>query len=306
MALSCEETLRRLAFVRYLFLQADRQAQQPEPMAAAAVLMLHDCAEMFVQLVAEHLDVHMGKKADFLAYWDKIDVLTHREGMKRLNTLRVALKHSGVIPVNAAIPLRTTVDDFLLENTRTVFDRDWATISMTDLIAIPVVREHLDLALEQQERGDHVEALASVAKAFYELIHNSEVRHASGLGLHTGGLEFLSHIPDTHSMQIHDRDLHRFVQTTKTAIEKLQERMQLLILGVDLRAYQRFVFLTPVIMRVMDGKGTLHVGWTRPADTSSTTFQFLFDFVVETALGIQQAGNPLATPPAAPTQTASD
>jgi hypothetical protein len=56
------ELMRRLAFVRYLYEQASEQSRGPEPLATVAVLTLHDAAEMFLQIVAEHHQVSIKKR----------------------------------------------------------------------------------------------------------------------------------------------------------------------------------------------------------------------------------------------------
>lgn len=103
-----EDSVRRLAFIRYLYQEAVRQSEQPEPMCAASVLAFHDAAELFLVLACEHLDV--GKRSmAFLAYWEELsrmipdDGLTQKKAMSRLNEARVGLKHHGNMPARSAI-----------------------------------------------------------------------------------------------------------------------------------------------------------------------------------------------------------
>ncbi len=65
-----ESSMRRLAFIRYLYGDAVRQSQLPEPMCAASVLTFHDAAELFLVLACEHKDVG-NTNLKFAAYWEE-------------------------------------------------------------------------------------------------------------------------------------------------------------------------------------------------------------------------------------------
>ena len=80
--------VRRLAFIRFLYMQGLEQAQRPQPLAATALLCFHNAVEMFLLLTAEHLDVSLARNTSFEGYWDQIAQsrqLPGRVAMRRMN-----------------------------------------------------------------------------------------------------------------------------------------------------------------------------------------------------------------------------
>src|SRR6266567_7963252 len=140
MSLSHDEAS-RLAFIRYLHHQGVQQARLPEPQSSAAVLLLHDAVEAFLLLAAEHLGT--APPREFGQYWDVLSPakltggvdLAVKQGMVRLNKIRVNLKHHGVQPGKAAIDQNLAdAATFFAANTRLVFGVDYDQVSMADVI----------------------------------------------------------------------------------------------------------------------------------------------------------------------------
>src|SRR5262245_37106327 len=97
-----EATMRRLAFIRYMWRRANEDCGRPEPMSAAAVLTFHGAVALFLHPTSEHVYSGSANPA-FLEYLELIgkkitDGLTGKESMRRLNKARVALKHHGTMP----------------------------------------------------------------------------------------------------------------------------------------------------------------------------------------------------------------
>ena len=103
MSLSQDEAS-RLAFIRYLHQQSVQQGRLPEPQSSTAVLLLHDAIEAFLLLAAEHLGAAAPR--EFAGYWEALSPskltggvdLAVKQGMVRLNKVRVNLKHHGSTP----------------------------------------------------------------------------------------------------------------------------------------------------------------------------------------------------------------
>lgn len=131
-----KDTIRRLAFIKYLLSVAVGQSHQPEPLAAASILTFHDSIELLLQLACEHLDADTKKHTQFMQYWEifkpKISGsgLTQKESMKRLNNSRVALKHHGTLPTKQDIEaFRASAINFFEDNMPLVFGVDLDSIS---------------------------------------------------------------------------------------------------------------------------------------------------------------------------------
>jgi hypothetical protein len=89
-----EIIIRRLAIIKYLYNLGAQQSMQVDMVAGFSILSFHDCAEMFLLLVAEN----KGMKGEnvFMDYWNKIPELTLKESMRILKERRVNIKNSVV------------------------------------------------------------------------------------------------------------------------------------------------------------------------------------------------------------------
>jgi hypothetical protein len=90
--------------------------------------------------------------------------------MKRLNKVRVALKHHGAHPDKATIDL--LVEDtavFFAANTPAVFGLDYTTISLAEVIADETVRQLVRDAETASADGDHIAAMIALADGLDEL-----------------------------------------------------------------------------------------------------------------------------------------
>lgn len=200
-----ESTARRLAFIRYLYEEAVRQAEQPEPMCVTSVLTFHDGVELFLVLACEHLDV--GKKSmDFLAYWEELNRklpdggLTQKKAMSRLNEARVGLKHHGNMPARSAVQEYSYITSlFFEENTPTVFGVEFGNLSMLYLVRVLTVRAELEQAEELREQGDLEKAVGKVAVAFYQLLERHKTWNPEPTSLRA---QVAHDVPDPDRVQV--------------------------------------------------------------------------------------------------------
>jgi len=86
-------------------------------------------------------------------YWDPIEKelkskkLSQKEGMKKLNKIRVDLKHHGIIPSKLEIEsCRYNTSTFLNENCIIIFDINFDDISLLDIIKFERPKEFLKQA----------------------------------------------------------------------------------------------------------------------------------------------------------------
>ena len=131
----------RLAFIKCLYSTANRLMKQPEPLLNAGLLTFHDAVELFLQLACEHLDVDIGKGiVHFPQYWDFVNpklkaVLPQREAMRKLNSARNTLKHSGnFVSRHTLEDLASSVETFFEQATPLVFSLSFDSVSLIDLV----------------------------------------------------------------------------------------------------------------------------------------------------------------------------
>ena len=262
------------------------------PLSKAAV-------ESFLLLAAEYGNVQ--PPGEFKQYWNVItaksgDKLGSRHGMKRLNDIRVGLKHHGTHPdataIDQAISDSTTI---LASSTVVVFGIDYESASMAHAIPQEVVR---DLVLEAESASDTKAAMVTLVRAFNTLMNSlnqpdySTVAGRDSLSDLGAGLSFPLHErdivqvlrpPDGDRRRVtssHSRLARQIVEVTNT-VNKLQAATQILTLGIDVSAYERFSNLTPASIPFIDG----HTDYIAPV-TYSPSFsdvEFCISWVCEPA-----------------------
>ena len=314
MSLSQEEG-RRLAFIRYLHHQGVEQGRLPEPQSSAAVLLLHDAVEAFLLLAAEHLGA--GASREFGQYWDALSPaklpggvdLAVKQGMQRLNRVRVNLKHHGVQPSKTAIDQNLAdTATFFAANTPLVFGIDYDQVSMADVIEQEKVRELVRKAEAASAGGDHIGAMVALSDACELLLlprrpgsrKPSPLRFGDSIRW-WGGLNRVQNAlrpsgngrgVDIHA---HDRQfLVEHINTVTDVVMALQEAARVTALGIEYAAYLRFIRLTPDHTDVANGVRE----YRAPKDYAPTgdEVEFCYQFVVSASLRLTQAHAHLAPP----------
>lgn len=296
-------TTERLVLVRYLFGVADQQSRQSEPLAGVAVLTLHDGVELFLQLAAEHKNVGPGEKSrtDFEKYFGDIDAalspdrLSERPAMLRLNKARVVLKHHGLRPAPTEVTrLREAVEQFYEDNTPLVFGVVFGAVSMSDLIRFPGARAGLKEAESKLAEGDTAAALLEIVSSFERAVDDYEGEARAAYGRSPFDFaesflfdsSFLRYGPSARP-PIGPRNQGEFEDKIIRSVESLARGLKLLSLGLDYRQYAKFRLLSPPAgtepRPAKGGPGANRRPWPPSADDC----RFCFDFVVETALRLQ-------------------
>lgn len=295
--------MRRLALIRYLEMVGQRQSREPEPMAALSTLTFHDAVEMFLVVALAHLG-ESRKELRFMEYWDFLNTklapsaVSQKETMRRLNDIRGALKHQGILPGALEIEAaRVNTRAFLEENTPVVFGIAFDSISLAQLVSRRQTRDLLAASESAIAAGDFQAAQAYLARAFASVIDNAPLRTRPGIyGNPLGVGQRLEHLSPPFGM---DPDLRRALgqmteehNKTRTTIVSLQETVFALALGLDYRRYVTFKNLTPPIrVDAFDREGralAYEPGvWTSPVSLSSQDAHFCLDFVLDAALKLQ-------------------
>ena len=187
------EQMRRLTLVRHLYNTAVIQSREADVRSGLAILPFHDAAEMFLQLACEQHEASKKKQAEFADYWswlsEKGIKLTQSEGMKRLNKVRVSLKHYGILPAPLVMEgLRAEITNFFQDNTPIAFDIRFDQISLTSLITNQEISQLLVEAETALTATDHVTALEKAKTAFVLTLRkyeeNARVPSHTSLGFH--------------------------------------------------------------------------------------------------------------------------
>ncbi len=278
-----KDEMQRLAFARYEYEQGVEQSRRPQPLSASSIFSFHDSVELFLQLAAEHFN-ESTRGLQFEQYWDRLEPhltghrLAEKETMRRLNKLRVNLKHDSTFPAPLSIEgFRGSVTSFFEVNTPLVFGIEFAEISMVSLVTCESARQSLDEALRLDKEGKRQDALPKVAVALKQVIDGYEERKRQRR--YRSPFSFGASLTFVRSG---NRDLDKVIESVK----ELQSAMKILALGLDYRRYARFQSLAPSV--ALTAGGTYYVSPPRIEELTADEYRFCFDFVIESALRLQE------------------
>jgi hypothetical protein len=290
-----QQTIQRLAFVRFLHEQGVAQSAQPEPMSAAAILSFQDAVEHFLLVSADHLGVNLPSSMQFMQYWEKLQpalpegqVLPSKQALGRINKLRVDLKHHGNIPSSHAIAqAKADVTTFFTDATKMIFSVDFETVDMADLVAHAGVARLLHEAHTHFVVKDIVSAMAGLALAFEELLDHYTDRSSAAWG--RSPFSFGKEVP-TFRPEKDERGtaLARQVSALTSAAIEMRQAMQVMALGIDYARYVHFNVLVPALSRYWNGRIVINVTDMDKAMTVDD-YQQARLFVIESALQAARA-----------------
>ena len=284
--------IERLALTRYLFKLGIQHAQEPGPQSSIAILLFHDAVELFLEIASQELAVKRGD--NFMDYFTRLDTklrpgppLPQREGMRRLNDARNALKHRGVRPDRADLEhYRSVVTRFFEEATPRVFEIDIHSVTLASVVRCEAARQFLRAAESAYRDNRTADGSTACAEAFDELIADYEQRHGDRWGRSPFSPDHYLHGPSCHSENLSpvETELAEHMEELTEAVMVLQERTRLLSLGLDYRRYVTFRKLTPQVWHVM---ATPSRRLDVPPAITPEQLQFCISFVIDTALQLQ-------------------
>ena len=291
--LNREIIIKRLSLIKYLYKFGVEQSRQSETIASFSILSLHDSIEMYLKLLAEHLNIK-SDNFNFLDYWTSIPSLTLKESMRNFNARRVNIKHKGLLPSKADIEIsRVNATDFFEQNTLAQFGVDFSEISLFSLIQYENVRVHLENAQKALDENKIEICIENVAIAFNELIYTYEDSKSSYYGnspfFFGKDLTFLSSFHMGIGRDWDDevgRKLGEFVDKVKDSLDGIQKAVKIMSFGIDYKKYVKFKLLTPIVTRMMNGNHVAEV-WGKKK-WSKENCQYCIDFVLDSSLKLQE------------------
>lgn len=273
------QVLRQLAFIKYIHQSAVKQSEQPEPLCSLSLLQFDDAIEAFLHLAKLHLNIKC-KDNNLMVLFDTISEkisLTQGESIRQLHKSRNQLKHNGIKPSKIDLnAFRSTANDFFNQNCSGLFGVDFDQISLIDLILYKSVKNELELALNNANLNKVEDAMDNLRKSFEILV--SEY-------LSEKGHDPLSIGKSYHYPIIADgSETSRQVEDLRNDFKTLQEAFEVVALGIDYRKYLKFREITPIGFYVMSGDFVADRGGSKKI----SDFKFGFDFVIESALHLQE------------------
>jgi hypothetical protein len=300
MSIPSRDEMRRLTLIRHLYNIGVSQSMEAEPRSGLALLPFHDAVEMFLQLASERHGAGATNKAQFMEYWDLLSkkdvILTQKDGMKRLNTARVSLKHSGILC--AAVDLegiRATTTNFFQENTEKVFHIPFHTISLVALISDKEIAQHVADAEKALSAKDYKKTLVHIKTAFilslrqYETKARAASHQAHDPTLLSSTLHRLSPFHASDLARGLEGDASRAARDIAEAVESMAssfgEAITVIGYGLDFHTYLEFKANTPFAHETISGNIIPEFFQEPTQDTE--TIQRCINFVVDTAIRLK-------------------
>jgi hypothetical protein len=137
-----EATTNQLIAARHLFYLAEQNIRSEQTASLfAGVNLLQDSVEAFLWAAATHKNVSSPARAEIHQLFDAVSAslsphaLPFRQAVTQLNRLRINSKHFGIHPDRKESQrFLTDISEFLRESTRLVFELDFWTVSLIDLL----------------------------------------------------------------------------------------------------------------------------------------------------------------------------
>ena len=215
--------------------------------------------------------------------------------MRNLNARRVNIKHKGLLPAKSEIEIsRVNTIDFFDQNTKTQFGIDFKEISLIELIGYDKVKTYLNKSQSSLNNRKVEDSIANVAYAFDELLHTYESNKASwgnspfffGKDMTFLSSFFMGVSGDDNESGI--KKIEEFIDAVKESIEGLQKAVKITSFGIDYKEYVKFNILTPVVMRFIGGSVSVNAQIMDNKKWTVENCQYCIDFVVRSALKLQE------------------
>jgi len=257
-----KSTLNKLLLSRSLYQLAKEHIQSTSGIRLSiACNLLQDAVECFLLALSEHVNADIGQATQFDKYFQQINLkiapreLPFRLRLISLNKLRVNSKHYGLEPAKSELePLFTTVWELFNEVTRLDFGKEFATLSLVDMLRDGEAKELLRQAESAFEGADYAHCLILCRQAIFvkfEWSYNAQpFLTGQPLGLMAA---FGSKVPyfarNQKYLEENVKEPTDYVIYDHNALE-----MELMKSGVDSVAYWNVWRLTPEVYR--KGKDT--------------------------------------------------
>jgi hypothetical protein len=273
-----DDVRKRILYTKYLLFRAKKALTEPSDLGVAvSLLLMHDASELLMLAVTDHLQLASNWR--FMEFWEKVKQKGHKEPgqripMEQLNSLRVGLKHKGILPHAQSVrDLMPRVEAFCEEIAKDLLDIDFPELSLADLISDNDVRKSLRTAQQALAAGEKGNAYLNLRLAFDKLQRLiskdiSHIRKPKGIKIPTSALP---------------SDTRKGLLNLQSTVFDIVGTLNTLMLGIDPVRYRFLLSNTPAVSWTLSGN--YQALFTHDySQVPDEVFQTLFEFVVEVAL----------------------
>ncbi len=289
--------IQRLSFAKFLLEEGIKKSQLSNPLDSTAILNIHDCSDIYMQLLCEVYEKLPKKQNPSLIELinglnPRLDELDKERinvsQFNRLNTARNKLKHETVF-LNKIdiIGYCTEVRNFMIDSIPQHFKGlDFDSISLVHLIKIPQVKKHLEIAESHLLSESYAKALINISQAYGYLISEvTKFTSKNGEIIELKPSRWFESITQIYRIQGEKFDIqgfNKFEVGLKESFDYLNEILIITNLGIPLQEYIRFVNYR--LFGYFNSNLEFTIIEDCPKQIDKHEVLFCFDFVLQIAL----------------------
>jgi hypothetical protein len=276
---------RRIVNAKYVLERAANiQAERNEMSQSISLLLMHDAVELLMIAILDHLNVAVPKKREFMDFWGLVKQATQQDppdkiAMESLNTIRVGLKHKGVLPnPNEVRDLLTRARGFFENILRSHCNTSYADVSLIDLVMDQDLRKTLAEARHKFLNGDKDNAMIELHVGFHKL---QELERKRLPRLLPPRVPTLPNELEREGWGTCLKGLQSFLENSASITNSM-------MFGIDPLRYSDFVQTVPTLQWNMAGTYTVLLSQDY-SDVSLERFDNLISFLIDYALKVSEA-----------------
>lgn len=232
-------------------------------------------------------------KMDFYRLWDEVvgiykdprnkiaeTVPPLRREIGTIHQLRNDVQHNGVIPsVEEVQKAINYAESFVRSVIKSAFDKEFDELMLADLIEDAEIRNLIKEAENALTENRFKDSITASAKAFKKasLAEKRKRPYRRRLSPFVGF--DVERAGEKIGLKDAFRELARFFENVKEQIEYLEEQMDVISLGGDLRRYLRFKQKSPIVTAVVSGELVVHAppNWEPIKEDCVEVLDFVFN-----------------------------
>lgn len=285
-----EILIKRLSIIKLLYQIGLEQSKQYESIAFFSILSFHDSIEMFLKLACETKQIK-SENLSFIEYWQKLPNLTLKESMRSFNTLRVNLKHKGLIPARIEIETsRVNTSQFFEQNTETTFGIKFSDISLFELIKFDKPKSLLISAEQHLTKHEFQESFLNIAESFEELLleyKSNKIRWNRGNLFDFSNKISIDRYSSWSDKEGKDNRLDEVVNKLNEKFKEVERALEIISYGFDFRKYSKFKMCSPELYKETSGRYQFY-NHKNKIVFNKENCEFGISFVLECCLKLQE------------------
>lgn len=291
--------VKRLSYIKYLFLQGVSQAERGDVLAGYSILSFHDAVDMFMALVYEHKNPNQqtkNRKLFLMNYFDEVPELTHKVSIKKLNDCRNSIKHNAQFPSKDDIEkIKVTTLDFFVENSQSLLNVDFETVSLIDLVTYPNTRSYLQAAQRYYHEEKYYKGAVECSKAFKTLLSEHEsskhLRYHNLLKIGDNTRKIDRTLFLSGKKGVFDHRHQRWFDDVNSNLHDLRDALSIIAIGIDYRHYRLFKAITPEVRAWPECKWDVFIdeeSFTKRVQANKRVADTTINFIIECAVKLQE------------------